>query len=64
MQKQEIDVNKVIDNLTNQIAKTSRDMAVLQAQIDSLRDVVDKQQEMIDAYEDKEEITEKGATKK
>lgn len=58
MQEQSIDANKVIDNLTNQIAKTSRDMAILQAKVDSLRDVVDKQQEMIDAYESKEEYKE------
>ena len=54
-----VDVNKVIDNLTQQIAYLTKEMAILQAQNESLQTLNDKQAKAIKAYEDKEKLNAK-----
>lgn len=49
-----IDANKVIENLSQQIANKARDVAVLKAQLDDYKEAIDKQQELINAYKEKE----------
>lgn len=49
-----LNANKVIDKLTQQIAGMSKEMAMLYVQMDNLQNVIDKQKEYIDAYEEKE----------
>lgn len=53
-QEIKIDANKVINNLTQQIALLSKEMAVLQVTNDDLRGLNGKQSDLIKAYEDKE----------
>lgn len=50
----EVDANKVIEYLSNQVATMSKELAMVQAKMDGLLDVNEKQQDLIDAYEDKE----------
>lgn len=59
MSKQEtnIDANKVIDYLAQENAIKAKDNAILRATIESLNDVVDKQRDVIKAYEDRDALT-------
>lgn len=54
----EIDANAVISNLSNEISSLHRRLAVLQTQYDDLQGLNEKQQELIDAYKEKEESQE------
>lgn len=52
-EQQGLDANKVIDKLAQQIADKSREVAVVKTQYDELWNAYVKQQELVDAYEEK-----------
>lgn len=56
-QETKIDANKVIDYLAQENAVKSKEIAILQATIDELKDVNGKQQDVIKAYEDKDALS-------
>lgn len=55
---QELDGNAIISKMSNKIANLSKDLSILEVQYDALRDAYEKQQELVDAYEEKENAAE------
>lgn len=53
-ERQGVGANKVIDKLSEQIAGLNRELAIAKIQIEEKQEVIVKQQELIDAFEEDE----------
>lgn len=51
--QQELDANKVIDNLANQISSKAKDIAVMQSRMEYMQEVIDNQDSLLKEYENK-----------
>lgn len=55
-EKQSVPAEKVINKLALQNAELSRELAIREVQIEDLHNVIDRQKELLEAYEDKEKV--------